>query len=228
MAEEDEGVRQSFGKRRPASEDRPSPDKDPSKPPVKRSQTVSLVLLGGAVAAAVAFAQHDPSQDEEDVLIYTNAEACIRDRLRTEADCRNDESLARRAYTDAPPRYDTMTDCEGHHGPSRCVAGAAVAESARWKYVPLMSAYLLGRRPEQGIAPQPLFDHAPQNAAAAASNAGFGGYCTRSGGRIWPASGGRSPAARVSSSVTRGTSFGGFGSTGRAFSSSSRGFFGGG
>lgn len=206
---------QSFGRRRPAASE---PAIDPSKPPVKRSRTVSLVLLGSAAVMAVAIAEHDPSQNEEDVLIYPNAEACIGAKVRDDEDCRRDFDAARAAYATSAPRYDTMSDCESHHGSAHCVAGETVSESARGKFLPLMAAYMMGRTVQQALAAQPLYDHQP---ATGTSSSGYGGYCTSSGGRIWTSGGGRSSSARVSSTVARGTSYGGFGSTGRSFSSSS-------
>ncbi|MEG9525030.1 MAG: DUF1190 domain-containing protein, partial [Hyphomicrobiales bacterium] len=43
----------------------------------KRSATISLVLLAGAGAAALLLARRDPSQREEDALVYGNDGACI-------------------------------------------------------------------------------------------------------------------------------------------------------
>lgn len=199
---------------------------------MKRSQTVSLVLLAGAGAAAFGLASVDHSQDEEDVRVYADPSACIAAHVRTEADCRSEHDIARALYPTAAPRYASTSDCEAHHGPGHCVTGESVAEAARGKFIPVMAGYVIGATAEQKLPPQPVFDHAPKGETQQASHStGFhGGYCTGSGARIWTTGYGRSSAARVSSAALRGSSFGGFGSSGRSFSShssSSHGFFGG-
>lgn len=185
----------------------------------KRSQTVTLVLLAGAGATALALTQVDPSQREEDVLVYPTPEACTAGRVRTEADCRRDYATALAAYPDSAPRYGTLTGCEAHHGANRCLNGAVVAASDTGQFVPIMAAFLLGRRPEQELTPQPVYDHRPEEAARGfVGSGGGGGYCTGWGGRVVTSSGGTASSARVASSAVRRASFGGFGGTGRGFS----------
>jgi uncharacterized protein YgiB involved in biofilm formation len=184
----------------------------------KRSQTVSLVLLCGAGATAVALARIDPSQREEDVLVYATPDACAAGRIRTEADCRRDYDIARQAYPDAAPRYPSPDACERHHGAGHCLPGESAGLREGGRTIPMMAGYVIGRRPEQDLPPQPVFDPAPQERAS--QGAGHaGGYCTGSGGRIVTASGGRSASARVASASVRPASFGGFGATGRSFAS---------
>ncbi|MCJ2083012.1 DUF1190 domain-containing protein [Methylobacterium sp. J-090] len=183
----------------------------------KRSQTVTLVLLAGAGATALVLTQVDPSQREEDVLVYPNPEACAAGRVRTEADCRRDYATARATYPESAPRYPNLTACEAHHGANHCVTGAIVTASATGQFVPIMAAFLLGRRSEQDLAPQPVYDHRPDEAAQG-FHGGGGGYCTGWGGRVVTSAGGTSSSARVASSAVRRASFGGFGSTGRGFS----------
>jgi uncharacterized protein YgiB involved in biofilm formation len=188
----------------------------------KRSQSVTLVLLAGAGATALGLTQIDRSQREEDVLVYPDLDACIVSSLRTEGDCRRDYALARAAYPEGAPRYDTLAQCESHHGPLHCVAGGLVAESARGRFVPVMAAFLVGRWPEQDLAPQPVYDHRPREASGGAGHGGGygGGYCTGWGGRVVTGGGGTASSGRVASSAVRRAGFGGFGATGRGFSSS--------
>lgn len=188
----------------------------------KRSQTVSLVLIAGAGAAALGLASLDPSQREDDVLVYADAAACAAEGIRPQEECREEYAVALKAYPTAAPRYASLADCEGHHGPEHCRPGSEVSTEASSGYLPRMAGYLIGRRASQGIAPQPVFEHAPRAGHAAAA-AGHGGYCTGGGTRIVTGSGGRASAARVRTAALRGTSFGGFGQTGRAFSSGSHG-----
>ncbi len=202
---------------------------DAAKPPVKRSTTVSLVLLAGAGVVAYGLAHLDPSQDEEDVRVYAGPSDCINARLRSASDCQSDYDIARALYPTAAPRYASTAGCENHHGSGHCVPGESVTEAARGQYLPVMAGYVIGVAADQNLPPQPIFDHAPQDETHAGGDHGGtgGGYCTGSGARIWTAGGGRSSAARVSSPALRGSSFGGFGGTGRSFSSAGRGAFGG-
>ncbi len=183
----------------------------------KRSTTVALVLVAGAGATALALGRCDPSQREEDVLVYGGPDACIRGGIRTEADCRSTYATALAAYPEAAPRYLSLADCEGHHGTGHCVDGTAVATSAAGRFVPMLAGYVIGRRIEQALAPQPVYDHRPGQAGAAYS--GSGGYRTSWGGRVVTGSGGASSRARVASSAVRPAAFGGFGATGRGFAS---------
>ncbi|WP_375462418.1 DUF1190 domain-containing protein [uncultured Methylobacterium sp.] len=186
-------------------------------PPRKRSTTVTLVLVAGAGATALALGRCDPSQREEDVLVYLNPDACIAGGIRTEPECRSAYAGARAAYPEAAPRYESEAGCEAHHGAGHCLTGSVVAESATGRFVPILAGYVIGRRAEQDLDPQPVYDHAPNPSSAAYSGSG-GGYCTSWGGRIVTAHGGASSSARVSSAAVRTASFGGFGGTGRGFS----------
>ncbi|NEU13907.1 DUF1190 domain-containing protein [Methylobacterium sp. BTF04] len=185
----------------------------------KRSETVTLVLLAGAGAAAWGFARIDPSQREEDVLVYNGPEACISAAIRTSEDCRRDYATVRLAYPNAAPRYATASDCESHHGPGHCVTGDSVGASATGRFVPVLAGYIIGRTEEQDLDPQPIYDHRPSEAGPGYVGSGSGGYCTSWGGRVSTTSGGSSSFARVASSAVRPASFGGFGATGRGFSS---------
>lgn len=199
-----------------------TPDKEAQRRRSKRSQTVSLVLVAGAGVAALGLGSLDPSQREEDVLVYADAAACAAEAIRPADECGSEYEVARAAYPTAAPRYASLPDCEGHHGPLHCRPGSEVGAQARDSYLPRMAGYMIGRRAAQGLTPQPVFDHAPRPGHAAAA-AGHGGYCTGGGARVYTGSGGRASAARVQTASLRGSSFGGFGQTGRAFSSASHG-----
>lgn len=189
----------------------------PSSARPKRSTTVTLVLVAGAGTTALVLGRLDSSQREEDVLVYAGADACTAAAVRTEPDCRRDYAIARQAYPEAAPRYASLLDCEAHHGPAHCLTGSSVAASATGRFVPMMAGYLVGRRPDQDLTPQPIYHHRPNQSEQAHS--GHGGYCTSWGGRVVTASGGASSSARVASAAVRPASFGGFGETGRGFSS---------
>lgn len=214
-----------FGTRAPAGDPPPAPE-----PPrrSKRSQTVSLVLLVGAGAAAWALGRADPSQREEDALVYPTEEGCAAATLRSAEECGSAFREARALYPRIAPRYATNAECETHHGPGGCLAGGGVASEAAGWFIPVMSGVMLGRTAAQGLPVQPLFPHRPEERREASGGHG-GGYCTSSGGRVWASSGGSGSTARVSSAVARSRDTsarvvrGGLGSTGRSFASSSSG-----
>ncbi|GJD47931.1 hypothetical protein OPKNFCMD_0644 [Methylobacterium crusticola] len=184
----------------------------------KRSQTVSLVLLVGVGAAALVLARRDPSQREEDTLVYADLAACRAQGLRSPEDCEAADREVRALYPTVAPRYPDSAACERHHGSGGCTA--AVAPAPAGAFVPLLAGFMIGRSADQHLPVQPLFRHAPDEAREAAGVSGVsGGYCTSGGGRVWTARG--STLARVSSAVARGgpaparvVATGGFGATG--------------
>lgn len=199
----------------------------------KRSITISLVLLAGTGAAALALAQLDPSQEEEDALVYKDDGECIAQALRSAEECTRAFKAARESYPTTAPRYESNADCERHHGPGSCTAAGLVSPGAADIFIPVMAGYMIGRTAAQLMPTQPLYPHAPQEDPDHPSSGG-GGYCTGSGGRVWRSSGGTSSIARVTSSTARTVTSsprmvarGGFGSTGRALSFASSGHSGG-
>lgn len=191
-------------------------------PGSKRSQTVSLVLLLGVGAAAWGLARRDPSQREEDALVYRDLAACLGQGLRSREDCESADREARSLYPQAAPRYATNGDCEAHHGCGGCTAGGFVSPVAAGYFIPMLSGFMIGRTPEQKLPVQPLYRHETRPCGAGGGHAGS--YCTSAGGRVWTASSGSS-SARVSSAVAhtstsspRVVASGGFGGTGHAIS----------
>ncbi|MGY2048994.1 DUF1190 domain-containing protein [Methylobacterium sp. JK268] len=189
-------------------------------PDLKRSQAVSLALLVGAGATAWGLARRDPSQREEDALIYADLAACTAQGLRPPEACEAADREARALYPRVAPRYASNAECEAHHGCGGCTAGGFVGNEAAGFFIPVLSGFLIGRTPEQNLPVQPLFRHAPR--ACGSGAAATGSYCTSSGGRVWAASS-RSSTARVSSAVARSPpttprviASGGFGGTGHA------------
>ncbi|UHC17976.1 DUF1190 domain-containing protein [Methylobacterium currus] len=209
--------------------------REPASPPdtarrMKRSATLSLVLVAGAGAGAFALARLDASQRDEDVLVYRTLDACIADRVRSAQACTDAEAAARAAYAASAPRYETLADCERHHGRGGCVPGATVTPAAQGRTLPVMAAFMMGRTDEQDLPVQPLYAHAPEEEQPHAAHGGgtAGGFCTGSGGRVVYAGGGS--RAHVPATVARGTTStpriiarGGFGGTGRAVAAAGSG-----
>jgi uncharacterized protein YgiB involved in biofilm formation len=205
---------------------------------MKRSQAVSLILLAGVGVAAVKLAEGDPTQLEEDALIFPSAENCIDSRIRTPVDCRAAGEEAQKEAARVAPRYADQADCERHHGPG-C---RAVENAAGPMFVPALAGFMMGRFPHQSMPTQPLYNHVTQERRKEEESGSFGGggggYCTSGGNHVARAWSG-SPSARVSSeaawerlssprTIARGApafkahgiaSRGGFGSTGRGLSS---------
>lgn len=190
----------------------------------KRSATISLVLLAGAGAAALLLARRDPSQREEDALVYDTDSACIAGGVRPADACITAYRAALDSYAASTPRYPTDAECERHHGPGGCTPRTGDTPGDTPSFVPLMAGYMIGRTAAQGLPAQPLYRHAPEEERPASAGSGFAsGYCTGAGGRVFTSGGGS--VARVSSAVARTTTStprtvarGGFGGTGRAVS----------
>ncbi|RUP17022.1 DUF1190 domain-containing protein [Methylobacterium sp.] len=210
----------------------------------KRSAAVSLVLVAGAGAAALTLGGLDPSQREEEALVYGTLGACIAQQLRGAEACIAAYTSAQETYAATAPRYETEADCQRHHGTGGCTPGAQVTEAARGRYLPVMAAFMMGRTDAQDLPVQPLYPHAPEEEReeAGTATAGHrGGYCTGAGGRVAyaggasrvhvPASVARtaSTTSTTTSTTPRTVSRGGFGGTGRAtaFSGGSGGRAGG-
>ncbi|MDE3744791.1 DUF1190 domain-containing protein [Methylobacterium radiotolerans] len=210
----------------------------------KRSAAVSLVLVAGAGAAALTLGGLDPSQREEEALVYWTLGACIAQQLRGAEACIAAYTSAQETYAATAPRYETEADCQRHHGTGGCTPGAQVTEAARGRYLPVMAAFMMGRTDAQDLPVQPLYPHAPEeerDEAGTATAGHGGGYCTGAGGRVAyaggasrvhvPASVARtaSTTSTTTSTTPRTVSRGGFGGTGRAtaFSGGSGGRAGG-
>ncbi|MGU3359974.1 DUF1190 domain-containing protein [Methylobacterium sp. M6A4_1b] len=180
---------------------------------LKRSETVTLILLAGAGAASVALARIDPTQRMEDIRVYPNAEACGLGRVRTVEDCRAEYAEALRTYATAAPAYPTRDLCEAQHGIGQCRRRDTAAQPGDESFVPLMVAYAVGLTAAQELEPQPLFRNA--GADRSLGPASPASYRTSWGCPIAPAADGTSSAARVPAASVRRTVFGGFGATGR-------------
>jgi uncharacterized protein YgiB involved in biofilm formation len=204
-----------------------APAPEPSARPArfsKRSATVSLVLVAGAGAAALALGRLDSSQREEEMLVYGSLGACIAQQVRSAEACIAAAKDAQSAYAATAPRYETEADCQRHHGRGGCVPGATVTEAAAGRTLPVMAAFMMGRTDEQAVPVQPLYPHAPEEEepGQAASGGGHaGGYCTASGGRVAYVGSGSgvhvaATIARTVATTPRTVSRGGFGGTGRS------------
>ncbi|HEX2727330.1 MAG TPA: DUF1190 domain-containing protein [Beijerinckiaceae bacterium] len=197
-----------------------------------------MLLVAGAGVAAVGLARHDPSQREEDTLIYRSTQHCIDARQRSPGDCRAAYDMARSEHGKAAPRYEAKEDCERHHGRGGC-QDAALPGQTTLAFVPALAGYMMGRTAAQNLPVQPLYRHVEKgrdeerHAGGGSGGVGGVGYCTGSGARVAASGGGTS--ARVASAVAREShasprsiprggsgivvARGGFGTTGHGISS---------
>lgn len=186
----------------------------------KRSQTVSTVLVAGAGLAALSLGSLTRAAPSKDVLVYPDAAACAAEGIRPAGECRSEYATARAAYPRMAPHYDTEGACARHHGSFRCLTDAAAPAAQR--FVPRMAGYMIGRTAAQGVTPEPVYDHA-------SGHGGHGGsYCTGSGGKVATGSGGSASSGKLTAASSKGsavgfssgkTTYGGFGDSGRGFSS---------
>jgi uncharacterized protein YgiB involved in biofilm formation len=76
-----------------------------------------------------------------------------------------------------------------------------------------MAGFLLGRRASDWVTPEPVYEH----------RQGHGGHhgncCTGSGGKVSSGGGGHASSATLKPAAAKATQFGGFGSSGKSFSS---------
>ena len=185
-----------------------------SRAATKRSQTVSTVLVAGAGRAALSLGSLDRTVPGRDVLVYPDATACAAEAIRTAADCRAAYDIARASYPATAPHYESTTRCEQHHGAHHCELDRTVDMiTDPMRFVPRMAGYLLGRNATDGVTPEPVYDHSSGHAGH------HGAYCTGSGGRITTGSGAHASSGSLKSAASKATKFGGFGSSGRSFSS---------
>ncbi len=160
---------------------------------MKRSMTVSLVLLG---SAALSLSACKPKAES-----YASAEACEAAGDHTDQECREAFAAARAEHEASAPHYQTRDECLAAYGPSGCEERHA--EGGGSFFMPMMMGYMLGR----GFGYHPLYP-APGGGMMAAGGQRFGGF---SGGGF----GSRSSS---SGAETTTTSRGGFGSSSSSLS----------
>lgn len=196
---------QGFGQRTPSE---PAPAvTPPDRHATKRSRTVSMGLVAGAGLAALGLGTLG-RPEFDDVLVYSDAEACAAEAVRTADDCRSAYALARAAYPATAPHYENQPACESHHGLGHCLTDPAADASRR--HVPRMAGYMLARSPDQTRYPEPVYEHA--------GGGGHHGYCTGSGTKVTRGSGASTSSGKVRSvASSSGTKFGGFGHGGHGF-----------
>jgi uncharacterized protein YgiB involved in biofilm formation len=212
---------------------------------VKRSTTVSLVLLGAAGLTIYAL---NRSEGDTEVSPFRSVDEC-RNSGRDAKACQDSYDDALRLHETNAPRFESQNDCERDYGVGKCTTKQALSSSGSMAsyFVPALAGFAIAKAlsNQQGrLAAQPLYscpsyrqqpDGTCYNTSTGRSFFSyFGSGSSSSSGSSWWSS--RSSSAYVPSDsfarasspavVSRGSSVssvsrGGFGSTGHSYSSSS-------
>jgi uncharacterized protein YgiB involved in biofilm formation len=197
----------------------------------KRTMVITLLALG-AGAVTVGNLTGAGSTRGTDQRTYRSVAQCEEEKLLSPQECVANFVQARQMHERAAPAFNSRTDCEREYGPGMCVPPSS--ESGRTNtYIPLMAAYLIGRRAAGGYQPAPMYRRPgdPQDEyrlttgfAAPLPSSSTGSTSTRSfnsGSRVYTrgtnTSTSRGGLSSTRSSTTRTTtSRGGFGSSARS------------
>lgn len=196
----------------------------------KRTLVISLLALGAGAVTIGNFTGAGSSQS--DTRTYRDVRQCEADRLLPAAECATQFQQAKQAHERAAPAFANRADCEKEYGANNC-AQPTTNPSRQNSYLPLMAAYLIGRRATGGYQAAPMLrrpgDPADEYRISAAfpapmSTSSGSSSSTRSfnsGSRIFT-SGSRSSTSRGGLSTSRtstsrtSTSRGGFGASSRS------------
>jgi uncharacterized protein YgiB involved in biofilm formation len=135
---------------------------------MKRSLTVSLVLLGSAAAGLPGCKPNAES--------YPSVAACEQSGKHTDQECVDAFAAAQREHEATAPHFPTREACIATYGEDGCeerhnVAGASF-------FMPLMLGYMMGR----GVNYHPLYEGSHRRDCMVASNGSNFGNCGNSGG----------------------------------------------
>jgi uncharacterized protein YgiB involved in biofilm formation len=176
---------------------------------MKRSMTVSLVLLG---SAAISLSGCKPKAES-----YPSVEACEAAGQHTDQECRDGFAAAQREHEASAPHFQSRDDCIAAYGPSGCEERHA--EGGGSFFMPMMLGYMLGR----GMGYHPLYQDPRQSGCMVGNGGARFGSCGGGGGFFGGGSGGAgSVASRAGTAVggaeTSTVARGGFGSVGAGLS----------
>jgi uncharacterized protein YgiB involved in biofilm formation len=210
---------------------------------VKRSTTVSLVLLGAAGLTIYAL---NRSGGDTEASPFRSVDEC-RSSGRDAKGCQDGYDDALRLHETNAPRFESQNDCERDYGSGKCTTmqGRNASGNLASYFVPALAGFAVARAlsNQQGRpAAQPLYNCPPERQRSdgtcyntssgrsfysylgSSSSSGSSWWSSRSSGAYVPSSGfsrSSSPAVVSRGSSVSSVSRGGFGSTGRSFSSSS-------
>jgi uncharacterized protein YgiB involved in biofilm formation len=183
---------------------------------MKRSQAITLGLMGAGLTAAVALTFFD--DDSVSAAAYESVQQCTADGRPREA-CERAFAEANDEHRKSAPHYAKREDCEVEFGASACSAlPGAPGSSAGSFFVPAMAGFLLANALNSGYAAQPLYRPCADandprcRGSSFTGGGGGGGYSGGSGGRGFFTSTGERVATGPGSVEVGRSTFSGHGS----------------
>jgi len=195
----------------------------------KRTLVISLLAFG-AGAVTIGGLTGTGSSNRSETRTYRSVSQCEADKLLTPEECATNFQQARAAHESAAPAFTNRNDCEREYGAGNCAVPSSTRTSS---YIPLMTAYLIGRRAGGGYQSAPMYRRPTDPANEYRLSAGFpaplpttstssgtryssSSSSFRSGSRIFT-SGNRTSTSRSGITSSRSsTSRGGFGTSARS------------
>lgn len=191
----------------------------------KRTLVISLLALGAGAVTIGNFTGSGSSSS--DTRTYRSIGQCEADRLLTAAECATQFQQAKQAHERAAPAFANRADCEKEFGANNC-AQPTTNPARQTSYLPIMAAYLIGRRAAGGYQAAPMFRRPGDPAGEYRISAAFPAPVSTSSGpsqssrsfssgsRVYT-SGSRTSTSRSGLSTSRtSTSRGGFGASSRS------------
>lgn len=127
---------------------------------MKKSTTITLVLLGTGGLAAMAMLAREPEPTNLDYV--TDADQCA--KTYSEAECKQAEAKAKEVHVAEAPRFSRKEECEATVGAGNCQAQNS-SNGGGGFFMPMMMGYMLGSH-----LGQPVY-RGPDNSAIVRSGA---------------------------------------------------------
>lgn len=109
-------------------------------PPMKRSRTTALVLMGAAPLLLVACSKEPEVQTAEG--LFTSVEACV-DKTQNPYMCKQAFDQARLQAAESAPQFASVDECEGQFGQGQC--GTQQTTGGHSFIGPLMTGFFLSQ-----------------------------------------------------------------------------------
>jgi uncharacterized protein YgiB involved in biofilm formation len=143
---------------------------------MKRSTTVSLLLLGTAAALAGC----GEPEKQVDAAAYKNSDQCIADGKYSREDCLADFTTALEDFKTTAPVYVSKADCEAEFGAEKCqprtdqvATTAAASTNGGGGFSPFMMGYFMGSHSSSSpVVMQPQALYAPRAASGFTNSQG--------------------------------------------------------
>lgn len=181
---------------------------------MKRSTSITLLLMGSATLAMVACDDSKPTQAG----VYSSIEECTANGTHTAAECRDQFDKAKQEHIKSGPKFSSREDCEAEFGRDRCErpSNASNNNGGGSFFMPLMMGYMVGKMMNGGGSAfsQPLYR--PNSAPSGGGGYSPGTWRTSNNTEVARQTGATSVSSNAfrSSGQTTTLSRGGFGARG--------------